>query len=227
MAARPQSLLTGLLLAACTLFASAQTAPPPRFQEGTHYTRLPVPVETRDPSKIEVVEVFSYTCIHCYRLQSAVETWRPTLDDDVDFHRLPLVMSHLRPLGQAYYAAETLGVLERVHMPIFAAIHEYRINMASPEQLRSLFAREAGVDTADFESAYESFGVSSQVRQADATSRMYRVRSTPSIVVNGRYLVQAGQIGNMQGLLLVVNHMIELERQRNAAEAEGTAEVAE
>lgn len=236
MAAPLRSLLPGLLLAAGALFGGAQavaaefpgqSALPSRFEEGVHYTRLPIPVETRDPLKIEVVEVFSYGCIHCYRLQSAVQTWRPTLDDDVDFYRLPLVTSHLRPLGQAYYAAETLGVLDRVHMPIFAAIHEYRINMASPEQLRSLFAREAGVDNADFERAYESFGVASQVRQAEATGRMYRVMSTPSIVVNGRYLAHAGQTGSMQGLLLVVNHLIDIERERTAAQTEGATEAGE
>ena len=35
------------------------------FVEGVHYMRLPVPVETQDASKVEVVEIFSYACIHC------------------------------------------------------------------------------------------------------------------------------------------------------------------
>ena len=57
------------------------------FEEGVDYVTLPVPVETGDPSKIEVVEVFSYACIHCYTLEPLVVGWLRTVPDDVDFRR--------------------------------------------------------------------------------------------------------------------------------------------
>ena len=43
----------------------AAEAPSAAWVEGVNYKRLPVAIETRDPSKVEVVEVFSYACIHC------------------------------------------------------------------------------------------------------------------------------------------------------------------
>ncbi len=202
-----------LLFGASALIACMVGANAAEFQEGVHYTKLPVPVETRDPAKIEVVEVFSYGCIHCYQLEPALAQWLQTVDDDVDFHRLPLVTQYLLPFANAFYAAETLGVLERVHLPIFAAIHEYQIDMSRPEHVRRLFAREAEVDEEEFLRVYQSFGVRSRIRQAEAQGRMYRIRATPSIVVNGRYLTEAGQAGSTQGMLLLVNHLIDKERQ--------------
>ena len=212
---------TGQVVAALACALAFATANAAEFEEGVHYVELPVPVETRDPSKIEVVEVFSYACIHCYNLEPMVAAWQQSIPDDVDFHRLPLVTQRLLPLAQAFYAAETMGVLERVHMPIFAAIHEYGIDMSRREYVRRLFVRDAGVDEEEFGRVFDSFGVQSRVRQADARGRMYRIMATPSIVVNGRYVTESGRVG-LQGMFLVVNHLIE--RERNArADAEAPA----
>ena len=202
----------------------AFTAPAAEFEEGVHYIKLPVPVETREPSKIEVVEVFSYACIHCYRLEPLLTSWRQTVADDVDFRRLPLVTERLVPFAQAFFTAEAMGVLERIHMPMFAAIHEYRMDMTRPDYVRRLFVRDAEVDEDEFLRVYDSFGVQSRVRQADAQGRMYRIMATPSIVVNGRYLTESGRAG-MEGMFLVINHLIDLERAARAAtDGDPTAE---
>ena len=197
----------------CTLaFATATAA---EFREGVDYVELPVPVETRDPSKIEVVEVFSYACIHCYNLEPVVARWRPTLSDDVDFYRLHLVTRPLEPYARAFFTAEAMGILERVHMPMFAQIHEYNMDMRRSGVVGNVFARYAGVDEEEFMRVYDSFGVQSRVRQADARGRMYRIMATPSVVVNGRYVTESGRAG-LQGMFAVVNHLIELERAARA-----------
>ena len=197
---------------ACTLAFTVNAA---EFQEGVDYVELPVPVETRDSNKIEVVEVFSYACIHCYNLEPIVAAWLQTAPDDVDFHRLPLVTQRLLPLAQAFFAADTMGVLDRIHMPMFAAIHEYGIDMSRREYVRRLFVRDAGVDEEEFMRVYDSFGVQSRVRQADAKGRTYRILATPSVVVNGRYVTESGRVG-LQGMFAVVNHLIDLERAARA-----------
>ena len=203
---------------ACTLAFTVNAA---EFQEGVDYVELPVPVETRDPNKIEVVEVFSYACIHCYNLEPIVAAWLQTAPDDVDFHRLPLVTQRLLPLAQAFFAADTMGVLDRIHMPMFAAIHEYGIDKSRREYVRRLFVRDGGVEEEEFLRVYDSFGVQSRVRQADAKGRMYRILATPSVVVNGRYVTESGRVG-LQGMFAVVNHLIDLER---AARLEGAESV--
>ena len=210
------------LVAVALVSAVAYTAPAAEFEEGAHYIKLPVAVETRDPSRIEVVEVFSYACIHCYRLEPLLTSWRQTVADDVDFRRLPLVTQRLVPFAKAFFTAETMGVLERIHMPMFAAIHEYGIDMSRANYVRRLFVRDAEVDEDEFLRVYDSFGVQSRVRQAEAQGRMYRIQATPSIVVNGRYLTESGRAG-MEGMFLVVNHLIDLERAARAAAAGDSA----
>lgn len=201
-------------------FALALTARGAEFEEGVDYVALPVPVDTRDPTKIEVVEVFSYACIHCYNLEPLVAGWLQTVPDDVDFRRMPLVSQRLIPFAQAFYTAEALGVLERIHMPMFASIHDLGVDMSRRDFIRRLFVRDAEVDEDEFARVFDSFGVRSRVRQADAQGRLYRIMATPSIVVNGRYVTESGRAG-MERMFLVVDHLIELER---AARAEASAD---
>ena len=207
------NIIRALCIALLAATASAATAAEetPEYQEGEHYSALPIAVETRDPAKIEVVEVFSYSCIHCYRLEPALEAWRRALPDDVDFHRMPLVMPRSRPFAQAFFAAEALGVLERVHQPLFEAIHEHGIDMSRPQYLRRLFVREAEVNEEDFDKVFDSFGVEARVKQADGQGRTYRITATPTLVVNGRYIVEVPKSGP-EAMFLIANYLIEQER---------------
>lgn len=205
------------LLALAMLAGAAADAQPGPYQEGVHYQRLPVPVETRDPARLEVVEVFSYLCPHCYNLQPVLERWLRTLPDDVDFRRLPLVTRRLEPFARAYFTAEALGVVDRIHQPLFAAIHDSGIDMSRVDYLRRLFVREGGVADAAFTETVESFGVRSRVRQAEAQARLYRIAATPTLVVNGRYLAEAAAAGTPEAMFLVVDHLLDAERREPAA----------
>ena len=40
-----------------------------QYREGVHYELLDNPTTVRDPSKIEVTEVFWFGCNHCYALE--------------------------------------------------------------------------------------------------------------------------------------------------------------
>ena len=203
-----------LLVRFCAAVALAVTvvAPAQEFKQGVEYFKLPVPVETRDPSKIEVVEVFSYGCIHCYELERTLTAWVATREDDVDFHRVPLATRNLRTLAQAFYTAQEMEVLAKVHMPMFENIHDYNIDMTRPQFIRRMFVTQAGVDEEEFTRTFESFAVNTRVRQADAQTRLYRVQGTPTIIVDGRYLVDTVSAGSSAGMLMVVNQLIEKQR---------------
>ena len=211
------------LLIACAASAAVGAEVQAEFQEGTHYRELPIAVETQDADKIEVVEVFSYACIHCYTLEPSLAAWERTLPEDVLFRRLPLATSRLLPLAQAYFTAETLGVVERIHLPLFQAIHENGIDMTQQRYIRRLFENEAQVTQEDFERVFESFGIRSRVSQADAQARAYRIMATPTLVVNGRYIAETTT--GPQSMFRVVEYLIDRERQRMAgasADAEAT-----
>lgn len=199
-----KSIRYALLLLLVTL--SAQAA---EFQEGVHYQRLPVPVETEDATKVEVVELFSYACIHCKNFDPTLEAWRAEQADDVLFRRVPAIFNETwELLAQAFYAAEVLGIGEKVHHPIFRALHDRGVNLANPSLMAALFQEVGEVSPEEFTQVFNSFSVRSRVQQADAHGRAYRVTGVPTLIVDGVYRVDGKMAGNNTKMLEIVDFLI-------------------
>lgn len=202
--------LAVLILAPLAFSALAQ---PARFVEGTHYTVLPAPVKTHDASKIEVVEVFWYGCAHCFRFEPLIEDWAANIPADVDFVRFPGMWNELMKIhAQVFYAAEALGKLEVLHGPIFNAINVDGNRLQNEQQVSELFAKY-DVNPEEFSRAFNSFSVKTKVNQAEAKMREYQVRSTPNMIVNGKYLISTGDaVRTQQDMLDVVDFLVNKER---------------
>ena len=191
-----------------------------RFLEGTHFEALPVRVDTRNPEKVEVVELFSYACIHCNNFEPYVKSWQQQQPDDVDFRPVPAVFDRdWELLAQVFYTAETLGVTEAVHQDIFNGIHQRREDLRRQEAAAALFAERAGVTQDDFDAAYGSFSVRSRVQQAKALVRAYRATGVPAMVVNGKYIVDGRMAGGNAAMLEVVDFLVAQERATLSSEA--------
>ena len=110
------------------------------FKAGEHYDILPQAVRTANSEKIEINEVFSYTCGHCFNFQTDLHPWVKALPADVDFQSTPAVwQSGLEPYARAYYAAKILNVLDKVHMPIFDAIHVKKKSIKKQNDFEAIF----------------------------------------------------------------------------------------
>jgi len=193
---------------------SASIAQAQNYEVGVNYDLLPIPVETADPNKIEVVEVFSYGCPHCFEFEPSVEAWVARQPSDIQFRRLPAVFrKEWEILAQAYYAAEVLGVVNKVNMPIFEAVHLKGVNPSDPAVLASVFKESAGVNNEEFLKVLNSFGVRSKVLQADAQGRMYRLAGVPTMIVAGKYTVYGqNNTGGNVDRLSVVDFLVAKER---------------
>jgi thiol:disulfide interchange protein DsbA len=177
---------------------------------------LPQPIRTADATKIEVNEVFSYTCGHCFNFEAVLHPWSKNLAADVDFQQTPAVWQpSLEPFARAYYSAVMLGVLDQTHMTIFEALHVKKQPLRSEEDFAAIFD-SAGVDSLRFSKAYNSFGMTSMVNQAKARVRGYRVQGTPEVIVNGKYRVSSRNAGGFDGMLNVADFLIEKERNAKA-----------
>jgi len=182
------------------------------FVEGTDYGVLSRPVNTADPEKIEVNEIFWYGCIHCFRLEPEIHDWRPTLADDVEFLRTPAIWAEVMELHAAmYYANEVLGITEELHQLIFSEMNVERNQLASEAAILS-FVGDHGVDPEQYRRALNSFGVSSQVQQARAKMGAYGVRGTPEMVINGKYKLTTQMAGSFPRMLQIADALIEQER---------------
>ncbi len=185
-----------------------------RYQEGRHYTTLPVAQPTSaGPGQVEVAEVFWYGCPHCYTLEPFIQSWRlEGIPDNTVFVQIPAALNPSWQIhARVFYTAEALGILEQVHPAIFREVHVNRNPLNTRERLIEFFAR-FDVTEQDFLSAWDSFAVQTNLRRADAQVRRFRLSGVPAVVVNGKYVTGADLAGGNQQLFDVVNFLIAKEK---------------
>lgn len=197
--------------------SSAQTsqAAPAKVakQPGERFIRIAQPVNTANPDKIEVAEVFWYGCGHCFDFEPMLATWEKKLPNDVEVRRSPGMWSQVMVLhATAFYTAQALGVLEQVHQPIFDAINLKKNPLRDRDAIEKIFLAHSDVDAESFRKTFASFGVSSQVKQADARARSYGISGTPELIINGKYRVTGRSAGSRAGMLEVAEQLIAQER---------------
>ncbi|WP_297528184.1 thiol:disulfide interchange protein DsbA/DsbL [Thiohalobacter sp.] len=184
------------------------------FEAGKDYLTIRPAQPTNDPARIEVVEMFWYGCPHCFQLEPLIEEWAAKLPDDVNFLRVPAVLSpRWELLAKAWYTAELLGVTDRIHKALFDEIHVKRKRINSEPALRSFFVQQ-GVKGEDFDNTFNSFGVAAKVNRARQLTRNYGIRGVPSMIVEGRYRTSATEAGSHERMLEVVDYLVEQARKQ-------------
>ena len=198
-------------------FGQAQDAGE-QYIAGQHYAVLETPVATAAPeSVVEVVEVFSYMCIHCYTFDPMLSNWHKAQDATVDFVRLPAVFNPAwQLLAQAYYTAQSLGVEAEMHEPLFRAVHVERLDLRDEDAMARLFQRHGGVDADTFKKVFRAFSVKSRVMQSRGKSRSYGITGVPTMIVNGKYRVDGESAGGNEAMLKVVDFLVAKEQAANA-----------
>ncbi len=178
-------------------------------QEGLNYKMIVPAQPTATGDKIEIIEIFSYGCSHCHRFEPVLERWLKNKSDNIEFIHMPAIFNQQLALyARAFYAAQALGVLDKVHMPFFDAIHLQKRRLDTEEAIADLF-EENGVDREKFSKAFRSFSVEAKVKRAAELGRRYGVQATPSMVVNGKYITNPGDARQgFRGMLNTVDELI-------------------
>jgi len=187
------------------------------FDEGIEYQTLANPQPTVEKGKIEVLELFWYGCPHCYQLEPELNAWLEKKPDDVVFVRLPAVLGpSWEPHARAFYTAQLLGVLEKVHKPIFERMHKDRKPVRNVADVKKIFMAQ-GVSGQDFDNTYKSFAVITRTNRAKQAVRLYGITGVPALVVNGKYRTTAKLTGGNRKMLDVVDFLVRKEREAQAA----------
>ncbi len=183
------------------------------FVEGVNYKKITPNVGTSDSSKIEVLELFSYGCPHCNSFEAPMHKWLKSKPANVNFSRRPVSFGRQiwANYAQAYYTAEVLEVLDKVHGAMFNAIHKDKNRLADVASIRELFIKN-GVSGDDFESAFYSFAVDARLRRDQRTLAKYQGNSVPTMIVNGKYRIDSSMTGHSNDKMLeVVDYLIKKE----------------
>ena len=209
---KPGLVVSLLVMLVVPLVGLGESTAPPQYEEGTHYVELTIPIRSRDPSKIEVTEYFSYGCPHCYDFDPTIESWTRNLASDIDFNRTPAIWNKdYEVYARTYYTAEAMGVTEKIHTALFKAIHAERRTLNDPQAM-AMFFSEFDIDPIKFAKVYQSFGVRASVQQAEARGRAYRSSGVPAFIVNGRYRVEGSKFITQLEMLKIVNFLVQKER---------------
>lgn len=193
-------------LAALGPAALAGIALPGAVQAQQGYRTLDVPVATRDPERVEVLEFFWFGCPHCYAFEPSINDWAASRPDYVDFVReAPPLVASWENHSRAFYAAEALKVTDGMFDAMFDAIHRERRPMRRPEAAARLVASlDLGVDARTFEATMGSFAVETAMRRSVKLAREAGVSGVPSILINGRYLTGNSLAGGHEGVIRVI-----------------------
>lgn len=206
---RLKTLALAVLAAAFALAGTVALAQP---KLGTDYSELKAPQPVEVQGKVEVVEFFWYRCPHCYSLEPVLEAWVKKLPADVQFRRIPAVLSDQWAIdARIFYAFEALGVLDKVHKSFFDAIHKDRLNIAS-EPAMNEWLKKNGIDRKKFDDAVKSFGVQAKVKRAAQLSAGFQLDGVPMLAVQGKYTVSAEQGGTQNGMLATTDFLIDTVR---------------
>lgn len=204
-----RKLLTSLaaLLMISGLSHSALAAESEVLMPGVEYKQIPTPHDIAPYTKT-VVEVFGYTCPHCYRLEPSLNKWLKDKPDDVHFERMPVVFNSPNWIFMAkvFYTAKEIGVLDQSHKAFFNALHRDKKELFTVEKIAEFFT-QFGVKEADFIATFKGFKVDQLVRKAARLTRSYGVEGVPAVIVNGKYLTDVPMTGSRDKLWQTVDSL--------------------
>ena len=169
------------------------------------------PTQTGD--NIEVLEIFWYGCPHCYDFEPFINKWLERKPDDVVFRRMPgIFRKDWIPHAKAYFTAEKLDVLNKIHSSLFTAIHKKKKPIYDDRSIKKFFL-EHDVDKQEFKKIYTSDETGTKVKQAYVMGQRYKITGVPAIIVNGKYMVSGSTAGSFENITKVIDLLIEKERE--------------
>ncbi|HEX5337060.1 MAG TPA: thiol:disulfide interchange protein DsbA/DsbL [Gallionella sp.] len=207
-----KNIFKGLLLAVALFSSAAAVA---EASLGKDYNLLN-PAQPTSTKKIEVLEFFFYECSHCFHLHPLLAAWEKNLPKDVAITYVPTIFRDSTvPLALTYYTLESMGQIKQLDDAIYQAIH---VNNAGLYDLDSIadFVAKRGVDRAKFAAAYNSFSMQSKVIRAKQMIRSYGINGTPTLVVDGKYVITGLQPEDM---IRVLNDVVAKARKEHPAAA--------
>ncbi|MET3106265.1 thiol:disulfide interchange protein DsbA [Oxalobacteraceae bacterium GrIS 2.11] len=153
----------------------------------------PQPVQVQG-KKVEVIEFFMYHCPACYVLEPQMLEWVKKQGNNIVFRRIHLPHNGARDAeAHLFLTLEAMNLEESMHARILQAWHvEHKRLLTDDDNIE--WAVKNGIDKARFVDAYNSFSVVTKLQGLLRVAESYLVNSTPTLVIDGRYLTGPGFI---------------------------------
>jgi thiol:disulfide interchange protein DsbA len=213
--------VAGLALSVSLAMAAAPAATSRvALVEDYNYHTLPHPEPVSTGNKIEVLEFFSYGCVHCNEYEPSVRAWQSRQPKDVQLVLIPATFNgNFALYARGFYAAQSLGVADKLHEKMFAAVWGVQGHAANNiEQLADLYAG-LGVDRAKFLEAARSMGVAAKISSTTEKSERMLLQGTPTFYVDGKYQLLTIAAGSFDDVFARLDALVARARAERAAAA--------
>lgn len=214
-----KKLLTLLLLTFVVVACGDKNAIDANYVEGVNYRALATPIVTSG-EQIEVMEFFWYGCPHCESFEQPLHQWQKTMAADVALVQSPAMWNDLMKLhAKVFFIVQNMTDGDKAHAALFQEVMELREIRDIKLQTQKLaeFMQGYGLSKAEFMQQLASVEVNQQLAQAIKLMSQSEIDGTPSIVVNGRYLVLNQSAKSFEQVLDITRFLVEQERTRLAA----------
>lgn len=211
--------LTGILLAAAIL-AGCQSAPTSSASVAAEpavqgYRPLESGYQVPDRSRVEVLVIFGYQCAHCYRfLNEQLAGWMQQQPADVRVRFLPTAWTdRVRTANRAFHAAEAMGANPAFHRALFDRFQQDEASLRKPGAMARLAADCCRLQGRRLQQQMRARSTDERLSAAAATQRQLNITGTPTVVVNGKYLVSP-ETGSPtpQAMMRTIDRLVQQER---------------
>ena len=201
-----------ILIAFSTLAIAVQPQPGVNFKP----TKEIIPTESKN--KIEVVELFWYGCVHCYNMDPYLDKWADNLPKDVTFKRVPAIpRKDWVESAKAFYALESLGLINKLHEKLFDAIHkEKQFKHNDTKALINWITNTGKLDKKNVEAAFNSFSMKSKLSRSFKIFKAAGATGVPTMIIDGKYFTSSTMAGGEQNAIDIMNFIIKNVRKDKA-----------
>lgn len=192
------------------------------IREGVHYQVIDPPIDAGlsgaadNADAITVTEFFWYGCPHCQYFEPLVEEWQSTFTDDLVFEQVPVVWNDMTQLhASIYYLGRESDDPTALHHTLFDEVIAMRKERDPNAQLARLgdVLVANGIASDAIKENLNSPSIREQVSRANKLMRAAQVSSTPTLIVDYRWLILNDKETSEAGIFNVANHLIELARE--------------
>jgi thiol:disulfide interchange protein DsbA len=203
--------IKALFLMLAVLCAGSAFAAEP--QMGRDYKVLNPAQPVRSGNKVEVLEFFFYGCSHCFKLHPFISEWEKKMPKDAELTYVPTIFrDSWEPMSRTFYALEALGKQKALHDELFDAWNVKGMDLSDEAKVVD-FVAQHGVDRKKFSDAYNSFSMQSKVMRSKQMAQSYNIRGTPTLVVDGKYVIDSLQPSDA---IPVLNWLVDKARKERA-----------
>ena len=175
--------------------ASAPLPPLGYVVLGRDFEKLDKPLRTTPgpTGQVEVIYFFWYGSDWAWSIDRDLRRWAETQPWPIHFVPTPVVFDNAPYqvlCARIFYALDVLGEERRVGPLLMDALHGNYLDLSDVDQLLAWMDNH-GVDSKAFLRAINSPRVKSSVLALPRVQTTYQVRGTPTLVLEGRYVVRA------------------------------------